>query len=111
MVEIIGIAHAAIFTQHRVLIDLGRDDETSRALLDESVRIVFTDAPNATNRVRALAERRGEQQLLDPRGAEATRALLAAAIEKAEHQLADLLARQEELAADLQRLAAGGPGG
>ena len=28
MVEVIGIAHAAVFTQHRILIDLGCDDRT-----------------------------------------------------------------------------------
>ncbi len=111
MVEIIGLAHAAIFTQHRLLIDRGRDDERGRALLDESVQIVFTDAPSATGEARSLAERWGEQQLLDPVAAEETQALLGAELEEAERRLAALLARQEEITAEMSRLAAGGPGG
>lgn len=109
MIEIIGIAHAAIFTQHRRVIDLGRDDERSRALLDESVRIVFHEAPSATRKARSLAERWGEQQLLDPGAAKGTGAVLAAEIEQAEDRLAALLERQEEIAAELRRLAAGEP--
>ena len=111
MVEIIGIAHAAIFTQHRVIIDLDRDDERSRALLDESVQIVFTDAPSATRKARSLAERWGEQQLLDPVAAEATQALLGAELAEAERRLAALLAREEEITAEMSRLAAAGPDG
>ena len=107
MVEIIGIAHAAIFTQHRLLIDLGRDDEHSRALLGESVRIVFADAPNVTHDTRALAERWAEQQLLDPESAESTRSLLAGEIEEAERELEVLLARQEEIADELIERAGG----
>ena len=102
MVEIIGIAHAAIFTQHRVLTELGREDAGTRALLDESVRIVFTDAPAATLAARSLAARWAEQQLLDPAGAERLRPQLAAEIEEAERGLRALLARQEEIAAELR---------
>jgi hypothetical protein len=69
MLEIISIAHAVIFTQRRLLIDLGHDEASSRGLLEESVRIMFSDAPDATREVRALAERWGEQQLLDPASA------------------------------------------
>lgn len=107
MVEIIGIAHASIFTQHRVLIDRGRESERSRALLDESVRIVFTDAANAVHGARSLAERWGEQQLLDPTTAEETATALAAKVEEAEGRLAALLMRQEEIASELESLAGG----
>jgi hypothetical protein len=108
MVEIIGIAHAAIFTQHRRLIDLGLDDEGSRGLLDESIKIVFTDAPSATRRARALAERWGEQQLLDPGRAGPTRDQLATELEQSERRLEGLLARQEEIARELRERAGGG---
>lgn len=109
MIEIIGIAHAAIFTQHRRVIDLGRDDERSRALLDESVRIVFDEAPSATRKARSLAERWGGQQLLDPDAVQGTETVLAAEIEKAEDRLAALLERQEQIADELRWLVAGGP--
>ncbi len=89
MVEIIGLAHAAIFTQHRLLIDRGRDDERGRALLDESVQIVFTDTPSAPQGT-IVGERWGEQQLLDPGAAEETQALLGAELEEAERRLGAL---------------------
>lgn len=107
MLEIIGIAHAAIFTQHRRLIELGRHSERSRLLLDESVRIVFTEAPFAARWARSLAERWGEQQLLDPVSADETRTQLNEELEYAERRLRELLARQEGIAAELDRLAAG----
>lgn len=91
------------------MIDLGRDDERSRALLDESVRIVFNEAPSTTRKARSLAERWGEQQLLDPDAAQGTETVLAAEIEQAEDRLAALLERQEQIADELRRLVAGEP--
>lgn len=111
IVEIIGLAHAAIFTQRRLLIDLARDDERSRALLDESVRIVFTEAPNAAREARSLAEHWAEQQLLDPHRAEITWSRLSAEIGDAQRRLMGLLARQEAIAAELRERAAGGASG
>ncbi len=105
MVEIINIARAVIYTQHRLLIDLGRDDAHGKGLLSEFVRVVFTDTPAATRGARALAERWGEQQLLDPPSAPATLALLDEAIKDAEARLGRLLARQEQIAAELRLLA------
>ena len=107
MVEITGIAHAAIFTQHRRLVELSRETERSRELLDESVQIVFADAANATRKARSLAERWGEQQLLDPDAARDTAAHLAREVNEAEGRLAALLARQEKIAVELEEMAGG----
>ncbi len=105
MVEIIGIAHAAIFTHHRGLIDSGQDDDHTRALLDESIEIVFREAPGATAQARSLAALWAEQQLLDPGRVETTWSLLVAELEDTERSLERLLARQEEIAAELHRTA------
>jgi len=110
MVEIINIAHAAVYTERRLLIDLGRDDARSQELLSECVRIVFTDTPAVIRGVRSLAERWGEQQLLDPSSARDTWIMLEEEITCAEGRLADLLARQEQIAVELRRLGEEGPG-
>lgn len=80
-------------------------------LLDESVQIVFTAAPAAAQEARTLAERWGEQELLDPDSAPGTRARLDEEIDRAEDRLARLLARQEQIAAELRQLTNDQPDG
>ena len=69
LLEIITLAHAAIYTVHRRLIDLDADDEESRPLLQESVEIVFSKAPEVGRRARELTAEWGACQLLDPSAA------------------------------------------
>jgi hypothetical protein len=102
LLEVITLAHAAIYAEHRRLVDLGADDDESRRLLAESVRIVFSEAPDASRRARGLASEWGGRQLLDP--SSAASALMATEEEaaRAEPALRQLLRRQEEIAARLR---------
>lgn len=43
LMEMIATAHTAIFTWHRRVIDVGRDDDRTRDLLGESARIAVRD--------------------------------------------------------------------
>lgn len=102
LLEIITLAHAAIYTAHRRLIDLGADDEESRQLLEESVEIVFSKAPEVGRRARELASEWGARQLLDPSAAPSVLAAAENEAAHAERALRRLLRRQEEVATRLR---------
>lgn len=102
LLEIITLAHAAIYTTHRRLIDLGADDEESRRLLDESVEIVFSQAPEVGRRARELAAEWGARQLLDPSSAPSVLAAAENEAARTESALRQLLRRQEEVATRLR---------
>lgn len=102
LVEVITLAHAAIYTEHRRFIGLDADDADTRRLLDESAKIVFSQAPKASQRARELASEWGARQLLDPASAAAALAATKEEAIRAERALRDLLHRQEEIAARLR---------
>ena len=102
LLEVITLAHAAIYTGHRRLVDHGIDDEESRRLLQESVEIVFDEAPTTAQRVRELAAEWGTRQLLDPPSAPGSLAAMEREAAHAETALRQLLQRQEEIAARLR---------
>ncbi len=100
LMEIITRAHAVIYTRHRRLIELGLADEKTRRLLDESVRIVLEDAPEAARKPRLLALEQAARQLLDP-AASAERTDVEQAIVDAEARLRAALRRQQQIADEL----------
>lgn len=102
LLEIITLAHAAIYTEHRRLIDLDADDDESRRLLDESAEIALLQAPSAGRRARELASEWGARQLLDPSSAASALAATEKETARAERALRRLLRRQEEIAAKLR---------
>jgi len=102
LVEVITLAHAAIYTEHRRLTDLDADDDETRRLLDESARIVLSDAPKAGQRARELASEWGARQLLDPASAAAALTATKEEALRAERALRRSLRRQEEIAAQLR---------
>ncbi len=102
LLEIITLAHAAIYTAHRRLIDLDADDEESRRLLEESVEIVFSKAPKVGRRARELSAEWGASQLLDPSTAPSVLAAAEKEAAHAERELRRLLRRQEEVATRLR---------
>jgi hypothetical protein len=110
LLEIITLAHAAIYTGHRHLVDLGVDDDDSRRLLEESAGIVFDEAPTAGQRARELASEWGARQLLDPTSAPAALAAAESEAARAEAALRQLLRRQEEIAASLRARLEEAPG-
>lgn len=104
LLEIIMLAHAAIYTEHRRVADLGADDDESRRLLAESAQIVFDRAPAVSQRARELAAEWGATQLLDPQGASSALAAVETEAAGAERALRQLLHRQEEIADRLRTL-------
>lgn len=102
LLEIITLAHAAIYTVHRRLSDLDADVEESRQLLQESVEIVFSKAPEVGRGARELAAEWGARQLLDPSAAPSVLAAAEKEAAHAERALRRLLRRQEEIATRLR---------
>lgn len=102
LMEIITRAHAVIYAEHRRLVDLDLADETTRELLDESVRIVFERAPEAAREARSVAHEQAMQQLLDPASGPGDPPALERATGRAEDLLQSLLRRQEEIARELR---------
>ncbi|HWC28347.1 MAG TPA: hypothetical protein VG474_17285 [Solirubrobacteraceae bacterium] len=97
------IAHEVIWDLHRRLVVAGRADEDARELLADVTRIATVDMPAAAAEVRRLAALWSEQDVLDPAGAVVTGRALAAEAQCAEALLADMRARQNEVAAEFRR--------
>lgn len=100
LMEITTCAHAVIYTRHRRLVGLGLADEKTRRLLDESVRIVLENAPEAARKPRLLALEQAARQRLDP-AASADRTDVEQAIVDAEARLRAVLRRQQQIADEL----------
>ena len=97
--DIVSSAHMLIYTRHRDLIARGLADDTTRALLDESVRIAVERAPAVFLSAREVALDHAAQRLLDP--ASDAVSGIERAIMQAEQALDDLLRRQRQIADEL----------
>lgn len=101
--ELITEAHAQNFNRHRVLVDAGRDDASTRELLRESARIAVQDAPAAARDIRAIALDQSLAKLLDPTDV-AAEAAVHEAIAAAESALSEMLRTELAMAAELASL-------
>jgi hypothetical protein len=97
------IAHEAIWDLHHELVVSGSADERTRELLSEAARIAAVDMSDVSTEVRRLDALWSEQELLHPAAAANTLSALAAEVDRVEPQLAQLRARQDEIARELLR--------
>lgn len=98
------IGHQYAFSVHRQLVELDADGDHTRKLLAESAAITLQEIPRLTRDWRALEREWSEQELLDPPKAEHTAETLAGRFTELGPALRALLARQDELVAELVRL-------
>lgn len=75
----------------------------TRELLADVTRMATVDMPAAAAEVRRLAALWSEQDMLDPAAAAVTGRAVTAEAQRAEALLADMRARQNEVAADFHR--------
>jgi len=106
--DIINRAHIVIFTQHRRVLGLDRDQDRARSLLKESSRIVFHESAAAARRARVAAQDHAIGELLDPR-VPSDDAALNRAIRAAEVALAEMLERQQRIADEMSTIIERGP--
>jgi hypothetical protein len=95
------IAHEYISDLHRELVELDAADEHTRELLHESVSVTLERMPTLTRRLRALERQWAEQELLDPSTAERTIRQLEDDLAAVMPAIAELRARQNQIAAEL----------
>lgn len=99
------LTHEVIWDLHQILVVAARDDPHTRDLLDEAARVVVLEMPTVAQETRRLGERWYEQDLLDPTAAKRTLDELDEAVDAIEPELRRLRFRQNEIAAELRRLA------
>lgn len=96
------IAHEYVADMHRELAALGRSNDQTAELVRESAEVITTRLPALTRKLRDLASKWAERQLLDPAQAAATLRDIDAEFTEVEPELATLRGRQDEIAANLR---------
>ena len=98
------IAHEYVGDIFQELVRLDRADAHAPELLAESAAIALRDIHELTRDARVLERQWHEQELLDPRTAARTLHAFDAELLRVLPQLADLRARQDEVARAMRRL-------
>jgi hypothetical protein len=98
------IAHEVMFDVHRELLEREPARTDSAKLLAESAQIAAMHLPGLTVRLRRLAARWDEENLLDPAAAEETAQQIATEFAAIQPRLKTLIARQREIGARLRAL-------
>ncbi len=98
------IAHEAIFDMSRELRAQGSISAETESLVRESAQIVIKMLPAVTGKVRRLADRWSELDLLDPLTATTTLREIKSETERISPEIERLLARQGQIAGDLRDL-------
>jgi hypothetical protein len=93
--------HEYAFRVHRQLVELDADGDHTRKLLAESAAITLQEMPALTRDWLAVQREWSEQELLDPPKAELTARALEVGFTELGPALQALLARQDELVAEL----------
>ena len=100
--EAMRVAHERIYDLHRELVSAGSPGR-SEEQLQESARVALELAPQLAEDALRLLAQWSQESLLDPGRAETTADLLAAEVHRIEPELRALLARQAEIARELQQ--------
>lgn len=111
LMETVASAHTIIYARHRRLVERGLVDETTSALLRESVAIALERAPELARGARELALDQAARRLLDPTASDDDGLTVTRAIAQAAEQLLGLLRRQQQIAYELVELDKRGPTG
>jgi hypothetical protein len=98
------VAHEYASRLHRKLVELGGDDDHTRALLRESAALTVEPIPVLVRQVRSREREWEEQDMLDPPAAERTIERLDREVAELAPELAKLRERQREILAELRDL-------
>lgn len=95
------LAHEAAADLHRELVELGLDDDHTRALLHESAALALEQMPALVRPLRGPEREWAEQELLDPPASLLTAKQLESGVTKLLPALLALRARQDQIVAEL----------